>query len=223
MAERPVAVHVDADFALHGDKGPALAFADGSRTHAWHGRVVPRWVIEEPTDARILAENIVEVRRCALEHLGWEAFVADAGLALVPTAPAAVTACASPTGTPNSNDARRRTHMNLAEHAPASRRSTTSSANPPSRSSTASRPRATSSSSRSRCFPTPPPHHRKPVPPEGEHLVRGAGGRNPHVLVADPGSCECSLAPGRWVIRRQRERSDAAGFSRSVSNSRVTG
>lgn len=87
MADRPVAVHVDADFALHNDKGPALAFADGSRAYAWHGRLVPSWVVEDPTGARILAENNVEVRRCALEHIGWEAFVADAGLTLVGTAP----------------------------------------------------------------------------------------------------------------------------------------
>lgn len=87
MADRPVAMHVDEDSALHNDKGPALAFADGSCAHAWHGRLVPRWVIEEPTGARILAENNVEVRRCALEHVGWEAFVAAAGLDLISTAP----------------------------------------------------------------------------------------------------------------------------------------
>ena len=37
MAERPVAVHVDADSLLHKDDGPALEFADGSCAHAWHG------------------------------------------------------------------------------------------------------------------------------------------------------------------------------------------
>lgn len=87
MAERPVAVHVDADSLLHNDKGPALAFADSSHVYAWHGRLVPRWVIEEPDGARILRENNVEVRRCALEHIGWERFVAEAGLTLVSTAP----------------------------------------------------------------------------------------------------------------------------------------
>jgi hypothetical protein len=89
---------------------------------------------------------------------------------------------------------------------------------------------------------TPSPNHWKLVPPEGEHLVRGADGRNPHVLVADPGTCSCSqpwgpeldlaylentapvyllhpehggtgIAPGSWVVRRQRERSNAAAFS----------
>lgn len=75
------------------------------------------------------------------------------------------------------------------------------------------------------------------VPPQGVHLVQGADGRNPHVLVADPGTCSwrsvwdprlglaiavvdntapvyllhpehggTGIAPGRWLIRRQRER-----------------
>ncbi|NKE62529.1 hypothetical protein FXN61_39685 [Lentzea sp. PSKA42] len=73
------------------------------------------------------------------------------------------------------------------------------------------------------------------VPAEGIHLVQGADGRNPHVLVADPGTCTWSpagdpelglgiventapvyllhpehggtgIAPGRWVVRQQRER-----------------
>jgi len=81
-----------------------------------------------------------------------------------------------------------------------------------------------------------------PVPPQGVHLVQGADGRNPHVLVADPGTCRwheyndgtslsiayvdntapvyllhpehggTGIAPGRWVIRRQRERTTMLGF-----------
>jgi hypothetical protein len=68
------------------------------------------------------------------------------------------------------------------------------------------------------------------VPAEGVHLVEGGDGRHPHVLVADPGTCRWSpcggnpvientapvyllhpehggtgIAPGRWVVRRQRE------------------
>ncbi len=81
-----------------------------------------------------------------------------------------------------------------------------------------------------------------PVPPQGVHLVRGADGRNPHVLVADQNTCRWSqyndatglsiayvgnsapvyllhpehggtgIAPGRWVIRRQRERGSMPGY-----------
>jgi hypothetical protein len=70
------------------------------------------------------------------------------------------------------------------------------------------------------------------VPAEGVHLVAGLNGRNPHVLVADPGTCRWSpgpdvavventapvyllhpehggtgIAAGRWLIRRQRSAS----------------
>ncbi|GAA2086258.1 hypothetical protein GCM10009801_48580 [Streptomyces albiaxialis] len=75
------------------------------------------------------------------------------------------------------------------------------------------------------------------VPPGGVELLRGAGGGNPHALVADPGTCRWTttvhdltgltlgmfeatavaylihpehgasgIAPGRYVVRRQRER-----------------
>lgn len=37
MAERPVAVHLDADRLPHNDNGPAVEFADGSGAYAWHG------------------------------------------------------------------------------------------------------------------------------------------------------------------------------------------
>ncbi|GLZ35101.1 hypothetical protein Lesp02_72880 [Lentzea sp. NBRC 105346] len=76
------------------------------------------------------------------------------------------------------------------------------------------------------------------LPPGGVELIRGAGGNNPHTLVADPDTCRWSdqlhdrlglaiavfensapvylvhpehggtgVAPGRWLVRRQRERS----------------
>lgn len=74
-----------------------------------------------------------------------------------------------------------------------------------------------------------------PLRASGVELVRGVAGNNPHTLVADPGACRWSpardrlglgvayventgpaylihpehggtgIAPGRWVIRRQRE------------------
>lgn len=83
------------------------------------------------------------------------------------------------------------------------------------------------------------------VPAKGVEVIRGAAGANPHVLVADPGTCRWStrildpqglglgcletsgpayllhpehggsgIAPGRYLIRRQREVM-SAGFGRS--------
>lgn len=89
IAERPLVVRterVDGDYGqvrLHHGTGPAVAFPDGWTVHAWHGTRVPSWVIDAPAADRIMAERNVEVRRCALEHLGWPAFVAESGLRLL--------------------------------------------------------------------------------------------------------------------------------------------
>ncbi|MFJ9780842.1 DUF6745 domain-containing protein [Amycolatopsis sp. NPDC101161] len=89
VAERPLVVHterVDDDYGevrLHHANGPAMAFPDGWTVHAWHGTRVPSWVIEAPSAELIVAELNVEVRRCAIERVGWPAFIADAGLELL--------------------------------------------------------------------------------------------------------------------------------------------
>jgi hypothetical protein len=43
-------------------------------------------VVSRPTVAAISAEPNAEIRRCAIESLGWEAFVAETGAALIGTA-----------------------------------------------------------------------------------------------------------------------------------------
>ncbi|MFL6075897.1 MAG: hypothetical protein ACJ73S_21105 [Mycobacteriales bacterium] len=88
----------------------------------------------------------------------------------------------------------------------------------------------------------PPNAHWRPVPAAGIELLRGAGGGNPHTLVADAGTCRWTtevrdgqllalgalrttapaylihpehggtgIAPGIYLIRRQRERSTQRG------------
>ncbi|MET9322555.1 DUF6745 domain-containing protein [Streptomyces sp. NPDC003038] len=93
MAERPDAVHaepapaaVHGEIRLHRDDGPAVRFPDGSGAHVLHGAVVPEWVITGPTVERIHAEPNIEVRRSAIERIGWDAYVGQAGLKLVGTA-----------------------------------------------------------------------------------------------------------------------------------------
>jgi hypothetical protein len=65
---------------LHCADGPALTFPDGWPVYAWHGRRVPAWVIEDPTPEKIAAERNTEIRRCAIESLGWAQFITAAGL-----------------------------------------------------------------------------------------------------------------------------------------------
>jgi hypothetical protein len=71
---------------LHNAVGPALAWADGYALHAWHGTRVPAALIEEDWSAeRALAEPNGEIRRCAIEKLGWDRF--EAHLTTVAQAP----------------------------------------------------------------------------------------------------------------------------------------
>ena len=89
IAERPSVLRTepvpgeDGDRRLHAADGPAVEYPDGWRVYAWHGIRVPPWVIDQPTVERIAGESNVEVRRCAIEHLGWGPFIDQAGLRLV--------------------------------------------------------------------------------------------------------------------------------------------
>ncbi|GAA1077257.1 hypothetical protein GCM10009605_12770 [Nocardiopsis composta] len=94
VAERPAAVHTEplpADphggVRLHRDDGPAVVYRDGWGVHAVHGTVVPAWVVHAPDAARIDAEPNVEVRRTAIERIGWGAYIDEAGFRLVSSAP----------------------------------------------------------------------------------------------------------------------------------------
>lgn len=92
VSERPVAVHTevwgdDGEVRLHSAYGPAVRYADGWDVHAWHGARVPAWVITDPSVERIAREANVEVRRCAIEHIGWASYIDRAGLRLVASAP----------------------------------------------------------------------------------------------------------------------------------------
>ncbi|WP_194909200.1 DUF6745 domain-containing protein [Catenulispora rubra] len=83
VCERPSLRKVDREGRLHAEDGPALVYPGGFSAYFWHGRIVPRWAVLEPTVARIGAEQNVEVRRCAIEALGWSRFTDEAGLKLV--------------------------------------------------------------------------------------------------------------------------------------------
>ncbi|MCR6489855.1 hypothetical protein M8542_44295 [Amycolatopsis sp. OK19-0408] len=90
VAERPLALRTEPagdGRRLHCATGPAVVYPDGWTVHVWHGTRVPSWVIEDPTAERINKEFNVEVRRCAVEHLGWPAYIDQSGLKLLSQAP----------------------------------------------------------------------------------------------------------------------------------------
>lgn len=87
VCERPMAHRTDREGRLHAEDGPALAYRNGFSAYMWHGRPVPRWVVAKPTVERIAAEPNAEVRRCAIESLGWARFAEEAGLRQVDACP----------------------------------------------------------------------------------------------------------------------------------------
>ena len=94
MAERPVAVHTEplvgshhGELRLHRSDGPAIAFADGFGVNVLHGTPVPEWVLSGPTADLIHAEPNIEVRRSAIEQLGWDAYLRVGGMTLAARCP----------------------------------------------------------------------------------------------------------------------------------------
>ena len=94
ICERPTEIHRESfgsptqwgwsQFRLHNETGPAVAFQDGWGVYALHGVQVPADLITHGwSTKRILAERNAEVRRVAIELMGWDRFVADAKLTQV--------------------------------------------------------------------------------------------------------------------------------------------
>ncbi|MFI6871212.1 DUF6745 domain-containing protein [Nocardia sp. NPDC050406] len=90
ITERPVAVHTEpnagavyGETRLHNPDGRAVEFADGTGLFVLHGTPVPDWVMAAPSVDRILAERNIEIRRAAIERIGWDSYIDQAGLTLV--------------------------------------------------------------------------------------------------------------------------------------------
>jgi hypothetical protein len=76
VTERPSEMHRDPQQRLHNSDGAAILYPDGWGVYVWHGTRVPKALIEGKWSAEdILRETNTEVRRCAIEKMGWENFV----------------------------------------------------------------------------------------------------------------------------------------------------
>jgi len=82
LVERPNLLRGDTRDRLHNASGPALRFPDGWSVWAWKGVEVPAWIIEQPeriTLASIDGESDVQVRRCMIEIMTPQRYVALGG------------------------------------------------------------------------------------------------------------------------------------------------
>lgn len=82
VCDLPAVLHIESaagSHRMHCESGPAVAWTDGWGIHMWHGTPVPADLIETGWDVeRIMAERNTEIRRCAIEKMGWDRFVAAA-------------------------------------------------------------------------------------------------------------------------------------------------
>ncbi len=84
VSDRQTAIHLDANNQLHNEDGPAKTFGDGWSLNYWHGVLVPYDFFEWDTE-RAMQEPNAEIRRCAIERLGWNQFTES--LSLIAEAP----------------------------------------------------------------------------------------------------------------------------------------
>jgi hypothetical protein len=79
--ERPTAIHRDPQGRLHHETEAAVQFKDGWGVYLWHGTRVPKELIQDKwSTTEILREPNAEVRRCAIEKMGWDRFIKEAKL-----------------------------------------------------------------------------------------------------------------------------------------------
>jgi hypothetical protein len=79
ISDRPATLHDEIVIGrrrqLHNARGPSVTYRDGWSLHHWHGTLVPAWVIDNPSVEQIAAEKNTEIRRCAIESLGWPTYL----------------------------------------------------------------------------------------------------------------------------------------------------
>ncbi len=74
ICDRPTVVRPN-----HARSRPFMQWADGWQIYRHRGLPVPRWVVTRPTVEAALAERNTEIRRVALEHIGWPRVLEELG------------------------------------------------------------------------------------------------------------------------------------------------
>jgi len=79
MTDRPAEINFDDAMRPHGEKKAAILFRDGYALHSWHGVTIPAAWSEGklPTAAEGLRIENMELRRAALEMIGWNNILSE--------------------------------------------------------------------------------------------------------------------------------------------------
>jgi hypothetical protein len=89
--DRPTRLYVESAgdrLRPHRADGPAIEWSDGTREHWWHGTAVPAGVLTRRWGARRIGRiRDEDVRRAAIDCLGWPEFIQRARLELVSVRP----------------------------------------------------------------------------------------------------------------------------------------
>lgn len=86
VSEPPLELHVDDRNRAHCETGPYCRWADGSRMWAWHGILLPGWIVERPQDItveKIKAEKNLEIQRVMIERYGPSRYMLDSGAEVI--------------------------------------------------------------------------------------------------------------------------------------------
>ena len=74
VSDRPRHVQFDDELRLHREDGPAVTYSDGWSLYSWHGTRIPsEWIEkrESLTAKEALSQQNIELRRAALDIIGW--------------------------------------------------------------------------------------------------------------------------------------------------------
>lgn len=82
VCEPPSSVSLDEEGRYHNSSGPSLTFSDNTQIYSWHGRNVPKYIVEEPekiTIDKIDSERNIEIRTILIDRYGISRFLKDSG------------------------------------------------------------------------------------------------------------------------------------------------
>ena len=90
LVRLPAHIRFDEQLRLHYEAGPAVEYVDRTGTYAWHGNIIPDvWITEKdrPTAQEALQTENVELRRAAMEIVGWDAIIQQLDYSVIETDP----------------------------------------------------------------------------------------------------------------------------------------